>query len=105
VKSLQAVHRYLQALPGHLWALAWVAYLSTWRLPGRLQALAAVNNVSRTGLGFSQPWQAWPESCPMVQTMVRTDRLGTLKRGNGGEEKRGRWVEEKRGKRGCKRIV
>jgi len=59
MQSLKAVHRYLQAaghlaalpghlraLLGHLWDLAWVAYLSTWRLAGCLQALAASNNLS-----------------------------------------------------------
>ena len=34
--------RDLQALPGHLWALA------------------AVNNLSRTDPGFSKPWPDWP---------------------------------------------
>jgi len=53
---LQALPGHLAALPGHLAALPRSPILSTRRLPGRLQALVAVGNLSRTDPGFSKPW-------------------------------------------------
>jgi len=71
---LAALPGHLATLPGHLQALArnlaalpGSPILSTRRLPGSLQALAAVDNLSRTDPGFSKPWPT-----------VRTGRLGTL---------------------------
>jgi len=55
-RDLQALPGHLAALPGHLAALPGSPILSTRRLPGRLQALAAVDNLSRTDPGFSKPW-------------------------------------------------
>jgi len=53
---LAALPGHLQALPGNLAALPGSPILSTRRLPGRPQALAAVDNLSRTDPGFSKPW-------------------------------------------------
>jgi len=53
---LAALPGHLAALPGHLAALPRSPILSTRRLPGRLQALVAVGNLSRTDPGFSKPW-------------------------------------------------
>ena len=75
---LAALLGHLAALPGHLAALSGPPILSTRRLPGRLQALAASDNISRTDPGFSKPRPDWPDCRPVVRTMVRTGRLGTL---------------------------
>jgi len=73
-RDLQALPGHLSALPGHLAALPGSPTLSTWRLPGRLQALAAGDNSSRTDPGFSKPLPDWPD----CRAMVWTGRLGTL---------------------------
>jgi len=53
---LAALPGHLKALPGNLAALPGSPILLTQRLPRRLQALAAVDNLSLTDPGFSKPW-------------------------------------------------
>jgi len=56
VKVSGGFTRDLHALPGHLAGLPGSPILSTRWLPGLLQALAAVDNLSRTDPGLSKLW-------------------------------------------------
>jgi len=91
MKSLPAVHRYLQAMwksTGHAVQIeilnnlaAAMAEVSSEFCPavsGAPSCFATAGLVDRADSNFQKPRSDWPDCRPMVWTMVSVDRLGSL---------------------------